>query len=68
MIVGDIYGYRTHRTLANLVDAVEVETTHLLGNKLRGGSAGCGSYRAINQGVKALGVELSIFGWNSHLP
>ena len=44
MIVGDIYGYRTHRALANLVDALEVETTHLLGNKLRGGSAGCESY------------------------
>ena len=48
-----------HRALANLVDAIEVETTHQLGNKLRGGSAGCGSYRAINQGVEALGVELS---------
>ena len=43
MIVGDIYGYRTHRALANLVNAMEVETAHRLGNKLRGGSAGCGS-------------------------
>ena len=47
--------------LANLVDAMEVETTHRLGNKLRGGSAGSGSYRAINQGWKR-------WVWNYHLP
>ena len=59
MIVGDIYGYRTHRAL---VDAMEVESAYRLGNKLRGGSAGCGAYRETNQGVEALDVELSIFG------
>ena len=61
MIGGDIYGYRTSQALANLVDAMEVEATHRLGNKLRGWKR-CGSYRAINQEVEALGVELSIFG------
>ena len=30
MIVGDVYGCRTHRALANLVGAIEVENTHRL--------------------------------------
>ena len=75
MIVGDIYGYRTHRALANLVDAMEVETKHRFGNKLSGGRAGCELYRAISQGMEALGVELAftnkfnILGVvNTHLP
>ena len=59
MIVGDIYEYRTHRALANRVDAMEVETKHRFGNKLSGGRAGCELYRAISQGMEALGVELS---------
>ena len=42
MIVDDIYGYRTHRALANLVDAIEVETVHRLSNKPGGGGARCG--------------------------
>jgi len=39
--------------MANLVDALEVETTHRLGNKLGGGSAGCGF-------INFLGVDLSL--------